>query len=158
MGNPVGGVSAAAWRSHAERLVVWLFFTVVFSVLPLVIDGLGVVANTMKAGDAPARSHYLQVFLLAMVGKGETLLVAGALCAAILGEMLSVKSKALHLERNLLAGSIFALGAFSCLLYPMASALGELFTAVLSAPLLLLSFLLAGAGVWLASVDREING
>lgn len=148
------GSRKSATTLHIERLVVWGGCSVLLALFPPMLAGLkAAVLSSAPNGDAVSRTT---VFLRAASDGGELLLLAGALSAAMIGEMIGVEYRPVRIFKVLVVVLCLLIFAGSAYLFPYAKELSSR-NEWTSALFLAASIVIAGAGILVSSIDRESN-
>lgn len=103
-----------------EPLVRWLIFSVIFALLPVFSKALVLFTGLMSTSgsvQAPVPALTFGEVLARTCGDGELLLVATAIAAAGIGEIVSSVSQNRRLARVVIGGSLLLIVALSSLWY-----------------------------------------
>lgn len=161
MADPIAGKSvppepkpAGLFTTHATRLLVWIVCSVLLALFPPILQGLNATLFEPSVQISGDDASFWLAFLRAASEKGELLLISGALTAAMIGEMYSVEHADLKRWRaivGVLSLLIFAACVFFFPIAPKIAAKSAWFSVIM----LLASVAISGAGVVVASIDRE---
>jgi CDP-diglyceride synthetase len=139
---------------HVERLAVWLVCSVLLALFPPLLEGVKATWLTDRVVESNASVAAMTAFLQAASSNGEVLLIAGAIAAAMVGEMYGVEYPSLRVFRTLVG--VISLFLFAACLYffPLAKQIVAK-SPWFSASLLVASVLVAACGILVSSIDRE---
>lgn len=102
-----------------EPLVRWVIFSVIFALLPVFAKALVLFTGLMSApsGGQPSINLTFNEILARTCGDGELLLVATAIAAAGIGEIVSSNGQNRRLARVIIGGGLLLIVALSSLWY-----------------------------------------
>lgn len=151
---PPAPASTSKFTSHATRLIVWGVCSVALALLPPLLQGLDAALISPTSGVIGGTMSPAIAFLRASSEKGELFLISCALTGAIVGEMYGIKYKALDRYKTLVGVFSFLIFATCVFFFPKAAQIVN-FSPWFAVQMLAASIVVAGAGIVLASIDRE---